>query len=99
MPAPAADAGQPEGGAPELARAGRLIVRRERKGHGGKTVTVVEGLALPDPTLEALARTMRKALGCGSRLDAGRIVLQGDRADAIAAWLTRHGARDVRRAN
>lgn len=84
---------------PELVRAGRLIVRRERKGHGGKAVTVVDGLELPDAALEALARTMRKALGCGSWVDAGRVLLQGDRADAVAIWLTRHGARDVRRAN
>lgn len=75
-----------------------LVVRRERKGHGGKTVTVVDGLAL-SPAAEALARAMRKALGCGSWVDAGRVVLQGDRADAAAAWLARHGARKVTRGN
>lgn len=93
-PAPA-----PAAGTPELARVGRLVVRRERKGHGGKTVTVVDGLALPAAALEALARAMRKALGCGSWVDGGRIVLQGDRPDAAVAWLTRQGARQVARGN
>lgn len=76
-----------------------LVVRRERKGHGGKTVTVVDGLALSPAAAEALARAMRKALGCGSWVDAGRVVLQGDRAAAAAAWLARHGARQVTRGN
>ena len=87
------------GGELDLARAGKLVVRRERKGHGGKAVTVVDGLALPAARLEALARAMRKALGCGAWIDGARVVLQGDRPDAAAAWLTRHGARQVTRGN
>jgi translation initiation factor 1 len=83
----------------DLTTSRKLIVRRERKGHGGKAVTVVDGLALPAAKAEALARAMRKALGCGSWVDEGRVVLQGDRADAAAAWLTRHGARQVTRGN
>ena len=92
-PGPAADAGV------DLTRAAKLVVRRERKGHGGKTVTVVEGLALPAAKLEAVAKAMRKALGCGSWIEGGRIALQGDRPDAAAAWLTRHGAKQVTRGN
>jgi hypothetical protein len=53
--APAAAA--PADAALDLGRVGTLVVRRERKGHGGKTVTVIDGLAaLPPPRLEALAR-------------------------------------------
>lgn len=98
-PAAPAPATAPPSGGPDLSRAGRVIVRRQRKGHGGKTVTVVDGLALPAAQLEALARAMRKALGCGSWVDAGRVVLQGDRPDAAAAWLTRSGAKQVVRGN
>jgi translation initiation factor 1 len=83
----------------DLTRVGRIIVRRERKGHGGKTVTVLDGLGLPAKQLEVLARALRKALGCGSWVEDARIVLQGDRPDAAAAWLTRHGARQVARGN
>jgi translation initiation factor 1 len=83
----------------DLTRAGKLIVRRERKGHGGKTVTVVDGLALPQAKLDELARAMRKALGCGSWVEDGRIVLQGDRPDAALTWLTRRGAKQVVRGN
>lgn len=103
VPAPAPPASSSPaastGAVPDLSRAGTLIVRRERKGHGGKTVTVVDGLALPAAQVDALARALRKALGCGSWVEAGRVVLQGDRPDAAAAWLVRHGARQVRRGN
>ena len=97
--APAPPTTTPVPGGLDLSRAGKLIVRRERKGHGGKTVTVVDGLAGSPAALDALARAMRKALGCGSWVEDGRVVLQGDRPDAAAAWLTRNGARQVARSN
>ena len=97
--APAPPPTRPAPGGLDLSRAGKLIVRRERKGHGGKTVTVVDGLAGSPAALDALARAMRKALGCGSWVEDGRVVLQGDRPDAAAAWLTRNGARQVTRGN
>ncbi len=96
-PAPAPAAASADG--LDLAGAGALVVRRERKGHGGKTVTIIDGLALPPARLEALARAMRKALGCGSWAESGRVALQGDLADQAAAWLQRHGARRITRGN
>jgi len=96
---PAPSPTTPTPGGLDLSRAGKLIVRRERKGHGGKTVTVVDGLAGSPASLDALARALRKALGCGSWVEDGRVVLQGDRPDAAAAWLTRNGARQVTRGN
>jgi translation initiation factor 1 (eIF-1/SUI1) len=86
-------------GSPELARGATVIVRRERKGHGGKTVTVIDGLGLSPAQLDAMARRMRKALGCGSWVDGGRVVLQGDVEPAAEAWLRRHGAARVLRGN
>ena len=97
--APAPPPTTPTPGGLDLSRAAKLIVRRERKGHGGKTVTVVDGLAGSPAALDALARALRKALGCGSWVEDGRVVLQGDRPDAAAAWLTRNGARQVTRGN
>jgi translation initiation factor 1 len=98
-PPPTTQPPAPAPGGPDLSRASKLIVRRERKGHGGKAVTVVDGLAGSAAALDALARAMRKALGCGSWVEDGRIVLQGDRPDAAAAWLARQGARQVTRGN
>jgi translation initiation factor 1 len=96
-PAPAAPAA-PSGGT-DLSRCARAVVRRERKGHGGKTVTVIEGLALSSRNFEAVAREMRKSFGCGSWEDDGRIVLQGDRAAAAETWLRQRGVARVVRGN
>jgi len=86
-------------GEPDLTRSARVVVRRERKGHGGKTCTVVDGLTLPEAQLETVARLMRKALGCGSWVDAGRVILQGDRLPAAETWLRGRGAPRVVRGN
>jgi translation initiation factor 1 len=79
----------------DLAACGKLVVRRERKGHGGKTVTIIDGLALPAAALDAVARALRIAFGCGSRVDNGRVVLQGERGEPVAAWLRARGGRRV----
>jgi translation initiation factor 1 (eIF-1/SUI1) len=88
-----------EPGTPELSRGAKVVVRRERKGHGGKTVTVIDGLGLSPVQLDAVARRMRKALGCGSWVDGGRVILQGDVEPAAEAWLRRHGAEWIVRGN
>jgi translation initiation factor 1 len=96
-PAPAAAVPVPPKtpGAIDLASQGKLVVRRERKGRGGKTVTLVQGLAPRPAEIEALARALRKALGIGSTAEDGEVVLQGDVADRAAAWLQAHGAKKV----
>lgn len=73
---------------------GRLVLRREKKGRGGKVVTTVEGA--PEDEVKALAREIGKALGCGASADAeGFIVVQGDQRDRLRPWLAARGA-DVR---
>lgn len=78
-----------------LAKSTKIVVRREKKGRGGKTVTVVSGVELPVAKLELLARALRKGLGCGSTLEGAAIVLQGDITDRARAWLEAHGAKKV----
>ncbi len=79
----------------DLSRAGKLVVRREKKGRGGKTVTVISGLTLSAAALDALARALRKGLGCGSTLENGAIVLQGEITGRTRDWLVTHGAKQV----
>lgn len=75
---------------------GKAVVRQERKGRGGKTVTVVDGAAVRRiADLDALAKTMRKALGTGARVKDGKIVLQGDQRASAGAWLEKQGAQVV----
>ena len=68
---------------------GRVEVRFERKGRGGKEVTVVRwSSALPcRDTLEELARACAKALGTGARVEGGTIVVQGRQVERLATHL------------
>lgn len=85
----------PEPGA-GLAALPKIVLRRTRKGHGGRTVTLIEKLeALPAAEREAIARALRGALGTGARVDGEAIVVQGDVADRLTAWLTARGARKI----
>ncbi len=71
----------------------RLVVRRQKKGQGGKTVTCIEGLS-PALAVALLARAKRE-LGCSGRLD-GALLIAGTRDHGrVADWLRRNGADRV----
>ena len=75
----------------------KTVVRHERKGRGGKTVTLVQfpdGSANAD-ALEALARELRKALGTAAKCEDGAVAVQGDIADRVADWLKGRGAARI----
>lgn len=81
--------------APEKNR-GRVEIRRETGGRGGKTVTTVSGfVGIGQPEKEQLAKKMRAACGCGGTVKDGAIEIQGDQREKIAAILTDAGFRPV----
>ncbi len=75
---------------------GRVVLRQEKKGRKGKTVTTLNGLGLDRPQLEAMARRLRRTLGCGSSIDGEQIVLQGDQRGPAGELLESEGWRAVR---
>lgn len=74
---------------------GRLVLRREKKGRGGKTATVIEGLALPEPALQDVAQRLRRQLGCGAHVEGAAIVLSGAQTDRVREWLLAEGATRI----
>ena len=70
---------------------GNLRVSRDSKGRGGKTVTLVRGLALDAAALEALAKQLRSACGAGGTVKDGVVEVQGDHTVRVLAWLTEQG--------
>jgi len=75
---------------------GRVDIRREKGGRGGKTVTVVDGfIGIGLPEKERLAKSMRAACGCGGTVKDGRIEIQGDQRDTVARILSEAGFRPV----
>ena len=75
---------------------GRVDIRRETGGRGGKTVTVIDGfVGIGLPEKEQLAKTIRGACGCGGTVKDGAIVIQGDQRETIARILSDAGFRPV----
>ncbi|MCE9673618.1 translation initiation factor [Myxococcus stipitatus] len=87
-PPPVARAAEPKGPA-------RAVVRMERKGRGGKEVTVVEHLELPAPQREVWLKALKNALGCGGAVEDDTLVLQGDQRERLPALLEARGVRKV----
>lgn len=71
----------------------KVVVRLTRKGHGGKTVTIVSGV-LPDAR-DTLCTAMKKKLGTGARVDGDDIVIQGEVVDRVVVLLEAEGAKRV----
>ena len=70
---------------------GVVRVSRESKGRGGKTVTVVRGLALDAAALDKLAKQLKAACGSGGTAKEGVIEVQGDHCDKVMALLKGQG--------
>lgn len=83
--------------APSESTPERLVVRKERTGRGGKTITRVSGWNSGDHDLHVRARELKRALGCGASVEGDDVCVQGDLVERVAAHLERsQGARVVR---
>jgi translation initiation factor 1 len=78
------------------ASAARVRVGREVAGRGGKSVTVISGLALDAAQLDELAARLKRLCGAGGAVKDGRIEIQGDHRDRLVAELCRLGMQAKR---
>lgn len=70
---------------------GIVRIRRETKGRKGKGVMTINGLLLKEKELKALAKELKKLVGCGGAVKDGIIEIQGDKRDVIKAHLEKKG--------
>ncbi len=68
-----------------------LHVQMERKGHGGKTATMVLGFVGSDEDLQQLAKTLKIRCGVGGSARGGEILIQGDNVQKVKEILTSLG--------
>jgi translation initiation factor 1 len=66
-------------------------LRMEKKGRGGKTVTVVYDLPRNAAFLKALCQELKKTCGTGGAVEDGAIELQGDLRDRVRELLMKKG--------
>ena len=66
-------------------------LRMEKKGRGGKTVTVIYGLPNNEPFLKTLCGELKKSCGCGGAITEDGVELQGELRDRVRAYLEKKG--------
>lgn len=95
------EASAQESASVELSDSGVVEVRFERKGRGGKEVTIAQWLsgAPSDDVLHELARDCAKALGAGVRGGDGCLLIQGRQVERVAAYLADQRGVTVKRGN
>lgn len=83
--------------APSKKSDGIVRVMRDRKGRGGKTVTVITGVPGSENDLSTLGQQLKKLCGSGGAIKDGTIEIQGDHCDKVITKLTGLGYK-VKRA-
>ena len=73
----------------------KVVLSFERKGRGGKTVTVLRGVLLAGKPRDQFMRELRKALGTSVREENEDIVMGGDQRERAKPWLEARGAKNV----
>jgi translation initiation factor 1 len=69
----------------------KLFVRKEKKGRGGKTVTVVEGYQGNPMVLEKLCKKVKQQCGVGGSVQNKTFIIQGDKANQVVKILIKEG--------
>ncbi len=67
------------------------VLRLEKKGRAGKTVTVVDGLPQNAAFVSSLASELKRACGTGGTSGPGRIEIQGDQRERLRGLLKSRG--------
>ena len=76
---------------PTGATDGIVRVLCETKGRGGKSVTVIRGLALDAAALTLLAKQLKAACGSGGTVKDGVVEVQGEHLATVMALLQKQG--------
>lgn len=82
-----------------ISKLSKVSLQRRTAGCGGKTVTFVTIPKDAAIDLEALAKEMRKGLGCGSKVEKGGIFLQGDIVERVEDWFLKRGVKKIIKGN
>jgi len=74
----------------------KVRIMLERKGRGGKSVTIIDGIIMAPAEREKLLKKLKSRLGTGGTLRDNVLEVQGDHRDAIIEELLQMGYKPKR---
>lgn len=74
----------------------QVRVRLDKKGRGGKTVSVISGLDMKPDDIGRVLKQFKSRLGTGGTVKEGELEIQGDHCDKIISLLQEMGFRPKR---
>jgi len=74
-----------------------IRVHLEKKGRGGKAVSIVKGLQMTHTMMKDLEKALKAHCGVGGTQKNGEIIIQGDKRDRIIDFLKTKGAKDIKK--
>jgi len=75
-----------------------IRVHLEKKGRGGKAVSIIKGLKMTNAKMKDLERKLKSHCGVGGTQKNNEIIIQGDHRDKIISFLKNLGAKDIKKA-
>lgn len=81
----------PAAALPTLQHNSPVRVQLEKKGRGGKSVSVITGVKSPAKGKKALLKHLKSRLGTGGAIKGDNLEIQGDRRDDIVVLLNELG--------
>ncbi|ATX81059.1 translation initiation factor 1 (eIF-1/SUI1) [Mariprofundus ferrinatatus] len=85
----------PQSSSPAITSPGKqgVRIRRESKGRGGKTVSIIDGLALDGSELKVLLKKLKAQLGTGGAVKNGSLEIQGEHREKLMQLLEQEGVK------
>jgi len=74
-----------------------IRVHLEKKGRGGKPVSIVKGLEMTNTMMKDIEKKLKSLCGVGGTQKNGEIIIQGDKRDKIVEYLKSRGAKDIKK--
>lgn len=75
-----------------------LRVYLERKGRGGKVVSVIKGLSISELAMKDMCKQLKSKCGVGGSTKNGEIIIQGDQRNHLIKELRSMGYNNVKNA-
>ena len=76
----------------------RIRVHLEKKGRGGKSVSIIKGLEMTNAMMKDYEKALKSLCGVGGTQKNGEIIIQGDHRDKIINYFKSKGAKDIKKA-